>query len=81
VNQNLTLRFHLPGIVEPFHVKGQVIWSNPKPGKSYPQGMGVKFLDLPGDKAEQIGAFVAQVRRERGLERVSDLLGRLREEG
>ena len=80
VNQKLTLRFHLPSIPEPFQVQGQVIWSNPKPGKSYPQGMGVKFVDLPGERAEQIGAFVAQVRRERGLDRVADLLGRPQEE-
>ncbi len=80
VNQQLTLRFHLPSIPEPFQVQGQVIWSNPEAGKSYPQGMGVKFLDLPGERAEQIGAFVAQVRRERGIERVADLLGRPQEE-
>lgn len=80
VNQQLTLRLHLPSIPEPFQVQGRVIWSNPKPGKSYPQGMGVKFVDLPPERAEQIGAFVAQVRRERGLERLSDLLGRPQEE-
>lgn len=56
-----------------------MIWSNPEAGKSFPQGMGVKFLDLPTGQAERIGAFVAQVRRERGLERVSDLFGRPQE--
>ncbi|MGH7378214.1 MAG: TIGR02266 family protein, partial [Candidatus Methylomirabilales bacterium] len=76
VSRTLSLRFHLPGIAEPFQVQGEVIWSNPKPGKSYPQGMGVKFVDLPGEGAEQLGAFVAQVRRERGLEKVTDLFGR-----
>ena len=80
VSRTLNLRFHLPGIPEPFQVHGQVIWSNPKPGKTYPQGMGVKFLDLPGERAEQIGAFVAKVRRERGIERVADLLGRPQQE-
>ena len=76
VDRPVSLRFHLPGIPEPFHVQGQVIWSNPKPGKSYPQGMGVKFVDLPPERADQLGAFVAQVRRERGLEKVTDLFGR-----
>ncbi len=80
VNRTLTLRFHLPGIPGPFQVQGQVIWSNPQAGKTYPQGMGVKFVDLPGERAEQIQAFVAQVRRERGLDRVADLLGRPQEE-
>jgi uncharacterized protein (TIGR02266 family) len=76
VSQTLTLRFHLPGSGEPFDVQGQVIWSNLEPGKTYPQGMGVRFLDLRTEQAERIGAFVAQVRRERGLERMSDLFGR-----
>lgn len=80
VSKVLTLRFHLPGIPEPFQVQGQVIWSNPQAGKTYPQGMGVKFVDLPGERAEQLGAFVAKVRRERGIERMVDLLGRPQEE-
>lgn len=80
VNRTLTLRFQLPGIPGPFQVQGQVIWSNPQAGKTYPQGMGVKFVDLPGERAEQIQAFVVQVRRERGLEWVADLLGRPQEE-
>jgi Tfp pilus assembly protein PilZ len=79
VNRTLTLRFHLPGIADPFKVTGQVIWSNPKAGRTYPQGMGVKFVDLPGEKADEIGGFVAQVRRERGLENLTDLAGRPQE--
>lgn len=80
VNRALTLRFSLPGVAEPFHVQGKVIWSNPKPGKIYPQGIGVKFVDLPGERADQIEAFVAQVRREGGVERITDLFGRPQEE-
>lgn len=76
VNQKLTLRFRLPGIAEAFQVHGEVIWSNPKPAKTYPQGMGVKFLDLPREREEQLGTFVAQVRRKRGLDRIVDLRGR-----
>lgn len=52
------------------------MWSNPKAGKSCPQGMGVNFLDLPPERAEQLRAFEAQVRRERGIENVTDLSGR-----
>jgi hypothetical protein len=37
--------------------------------------MGVKFLDLPKERAEELGAFVAKVQRERGIERVIDLRG------
>lgn len=76
VSRIITLRFHLPGIAEPFRVQGEVIWSNSKPGKTSPQGMGVKFLDLPKEQAEKLGAFVAKVRRERGIGRVIDLRGR-----
>jgi len=76
VNRTLTVRFHLPGVPEPFRVLGRVIWSNPEPGRSYPQGMGLSFVDLPRERGDQIGAFVAQVRREQGLERVTELLGR-----
>lgn len=76
VNRTLTVRFHLPGVPEPFQVLGRVIWSNPEAGRSYPQGMGLTFVDLPRERGDQIGAFVAQVRRERGLERVTELLGR-----
>lgn len=76
VNRTLTVRFHLPGGPGPFQVLGRVIWSNPEAGRSYPQGMGLSFVDLPKERGDQIGAFVAQDRREQGLERVSELLGR-----
>lgn len=73
VSRILTLRFHFPGIAEPFQVQGEVIWSNPR--NTSPQGMGVKFLDLPKERAEELGAFVAKVQRERGIERGVDLRG------
>jgi hypothetical protein len=56
-----------------------VIWSNPKPGKTYPQGMGIRFLDLPPSQAERIAAFVGRVRRERGPDRLTELFGCARE--
>ncbi len=75
LNETLTLRFRLPGMAEDFQVQGRVVWSNPKEGGTYPQGMGIRFLDLPSSLAEQIAAFVGRVRRERGPDRLTDLFG------
>ena len=80
VNTLLALRFRLPGLAEEFRVRGKVVWSNPRPGQTYPPGMGIHFLELPPDLGERIAAFVAQVRRDLGRERVSDLFGRPLEE-
>ncbi|MGH7380470.1 MAG: PilZ domain-containing protein, partial [Candidatus Methylomirabilales bacterium] len=74
VNRVLALRFRLPGLAEEFRVRGKVVWSNPRSGRSYPQGMGIHFLELPPDLGKRIAAFVADMRR--GLERLSDLFGR-----
>ncbi|MBI3003408.1 MAG: TIGR02266 family protein [candidate division NC10 bacterium] len=73
--ETLTLRFHLPGVEGGFQVRGKVIWSNPEPGGTYPQGMGIRFERLPKAQAEQIAAFVSRVRRERGLDRLMDAFG------
>jgi uncharacterized protein (TIGR02266 family) len=82
VNRLLGLRFRLPGLPEEFRVRGKVVWSNPRSGKTYPQGMGIHFLELPPDLAEQLAGFVAKMRQELGLDRLSDLFGRpLPEEG
>ncbi|HEV8664185.1 MAG TPA: PilZ domain-containing protein [Candidatus Methylomirabilis sp.] len=80
VNRLLALRFRLPGLGEEFQVRGKVVWSNPRPGRSYPQGMGIQFLDLPPALTEEFAGFVAEMRRELGLDRVSDLFGRPVEE-
>lgn len=76
LNRLLALRFRLPGLVEEFQVRGKVVWSNPWSGQSYPQGMGIQFLDLPPELTERISGFVAEMRRELGLDRISDLFGR-----
>ncbi|MGH7364147.1 MAG: PilZ domain-containing protein, partial [Candidatus Methylomirabilales bacterium] len=76
VNRVLALRFRLPGLAEEFRVRGKVVWSNPRSGRSYPQGMGIHFLELPPDLGKRIAAFVADMRRDLGLERLSDLFGR-----
>lgn len=76
VNRALALRFRLPGLAEEFRVRGKVVWSNPRSGRSYPQGMGIHFLELPPELSKGIAAFVADMRRDLGLERLSDLFGR-----
>lgn len=57
------------------HARFQV-YSNPRSGRSYPQRMGIHFLELPPELGKGIAAFVADMRRELGLERLSDLFGR-----
>ena len=47
LNETLTLRFRLPEVLEEFQVQGKVVWSNSQAGGTYPQGMGIRFLDLP----------------------------------
>lgn len=76
VNRLLALRFRLPGLAEEFRVRGKVVWSNPRPGQTYPQGMGIHFLELPPELSERISGFVTEMRRDLGLERLSDLFGR-----
>lgn len=76
VNRVLALRFRLPGLSEEFRVQGKVVWSNPRPGKTYPQGMGIHFMELPPEMAVSLAAFVARMQRELGLDRASDLFGR-----
>ena len=75
LHETLTLRFRLPGVAEEFEVQGRVVWSNSQEGGTYPQGMGIRFLDLPSSQAERIAAFVGRVRRERGPDRLRDLFG------
>ncbi len=79
LNETLTLRFRLPEVSEEFQVQGKVVWSNSQAGGTYPQGMGIRFLDLPPSQAERIAAFVGRVRRERGPDRLTDLFGYARE--
>jgi hypothetical protein len=38
--------------------------------------MGIHFLELPPELSKGIAAFVADMRRDLGLERLSDLFGR-----
>lgn len=79
LNETLTLRFRLPGVAEEFQVQGRVVWSNPEKRGTYPQGMGIRFVDLPAVQAEHIRAFVGRVRRERGVDQVTDLFGGARD--
>ena len=57
------------------HARFQV-YSNPRSGRSYPQRMGIHFLELPPELGKGIAAFVADMRRDLGLEPLSDLFGR-----
>jgi type IV pilus assembly protein PilZ len=61
LNQNVHLRFTLPGVDRRFEMPGIVVWENASTKGSLPAGMGIKFLEVtPGD-AEIIRGFVKQV--------------------
>jgi uncharacterized protein (TIGR02266 family) len=59
LNQELHLRFTLPGIARPFSVQGLVVWTNPYPSRSgFASGMGIKFMDLDLESKKLIAGFV-----------------------
>ncbi len=47
LNQAVHLRFTLPGMAQPFELRGLVVWTNPFASQAaFPTGMGLKFLAL-----------------------------------
>ncbi|MBI2081496.1 MAG: TIGR02266 family protein [candidate division NC10 bacterium] len=71
LNQEVVVRFRLPGLDQEFQVHGRVVWSNPGPAANpFPPGMGVQFLDLEATAARLLGEYVEQlrVRGARGTE-------------
>ena len=64
LNQNVHLRFTLPGIDRQFEIAGIVVWENPSTKGSLPAGMGIKFLEVTPEDAELIRGFVKQVAGE-----------------
>jgi type IV pilus assembly protein PilZ len=63
LNQNVLLRFTLPGISQRFEVHGVVVWANPASLKSsFPAGMGIKFLQSDAKEQQMIADFIKQNR-------------------
>ena len=59
LNQAVHLRFTLPGMAEPFELKGLVVWTNPFASQAaFPTGMGIKFLELEPHQRTIIDDFV-----------------------
>ena len=57
VDSTLSLRFHLPGDLEPVNIKGRVVWIK-KTANSFPSGMGIQFTEMSPMHRERIQAFV-----------------------
>jgi uncharacterized protein (TIGR02266 family) len=57
LNDEVLLRFTLPGVPHRFEVPGLVVWSNPTM-KSATVGMGIKFIKIPPAEAQMIDEFV-----------------------
>ncbi len=67
LNQNVLLRFTLPGSSKKFEVHGIVVWANSATTRSsFPSGMGVKFLDLSPEDQKLISEFVNQTKTPAG---------------
>jgi uncharacterized protein (TIGR02266 family) len=64
LNQQVQLRFTLPGLEHHFEMGGIVVWSNASPRSSFPPGMGIKFVQIAPDDVERIQEFV----RNAGME-------------
>ena len=64
LNQNVHLRFTLPGVDRQVEVAGIVVWENASTKGSLPAGMGIKFLGVTPEDAELIRGFVKQVTGE-----------------
>jgi type IV pilus assembly protein PilZ len=61
LNQEIHLRFTLPGISHILEVRGLVVWTNPYPSRSsFPPGMGIKFMDLDSETKKIIAGFVKE---------------------
>ena len=63
LNQNVLLRFTLPGITHRFEIHGIVVWANPASLKSsFPAGMGIKFMEYDPKEQEMLADFIKQNR-------------------
>ena len=64
LNQQVQLKFTLPGLDHLFEMGGLVVWSNVSPRSSFPAGMGIKFVNMAPEDVERIHGFV----RNAGME-------------
>jgi len=57
VDSTVSLRFHLPGDLEPINIEGRVVWIK-QTGNSFPSGMGIEFTEISPLHKQKIHAFV-----------------------
>jgi len=57
IDSTLSLRFHLPGDLEPVHSEGLVVWIK-QTGNLFPTGMGIEFTKISPLHKQKIHAFV-----------------------
>ena len=59
LNQEVHLRFTLPGVAKPFELQGLVVSTNPFASQgAFPTGMGIKFLELDPQQKTLLDDFV-----------------------
>ncbi len=59
LNEEVLLRFTLPGISHRFEIPGLVVWSNPTI-RAASVGMGIKFMKIEPAEVQMIDQFVKQ---------------------
>lgn len=63
VGTHVTLRFTVPGAVEPFTLKGMVQWVNPVRffTENRNPGMGIRFVDLEPEHRERLVEIIRTI--------------------
>jgi uncharacterized protein (TIGR02266 family) len=57
VDSTLSLRFHLPGDLEPLDIEGRVVWIK-QTANSFPSGMGIRFTEMSKSHKQKIQSFI-----------------------
>lgn len=69
VGEDILVRFHLPGLAQPFKAVARVLWSSPTDTpQGLPAGMGVQFLDLGTQDQGAIEQYVIELLLDRLLQ-------------
>ncbi len=76
VGEDILVRFHLPGLAQPFKAVARVLWSSPTDTpQGLPAGMGVQFLDLGTQDQGAIEQYVVELLLDRLLQNEAERKG------
>jgi len=72
VGDRIGLSFILPEVLEEIEVTGEVTWVNPPGSEDLPPGMGIKFVDLAGEKKELIQEVIKRIEGGKGVPSIEE---------